>query len=383
MTHILIMQGTATGGPAARTLNLATVTNDQAFDALVLTYVEHATLTLTRVTNANTFDTPDLELVAVSELTATVVTNVNTFDTPALALLPFEAENAETTALLAVFTGDYSTTRKIQLDRMIGGLKTAGVWSKLDWFYGGKFTANEHDSLVDWTTPARSLVKVGSPTYTAFVGWQGVTPATTNAKLKSGWNVGDGPHSTGTSLTLFMQVESEANENNMQVAGAFQNSSPGPSAPVGTFLILNNLSGNFSGGANTVAFDGVSGAAVAGPPNCYSVVRNGGTVNVYADGVIKGTDAVAGSGGFTHADGFCILGTPTAFGAGRAFNGLVSYGGWGGALTAGELAAVVAAVAAALAPVDPDAGLEGVLLINDDLDYLGDESGDYVITDGP
>jgi hypothetical protein len=115
-------------------------------------------------------------------------------------------------------TGVYSTTRKIQMDTLVTRLKAAGVWSKLDWFCTAlMFMADEHDSLIDWTQPTRSLEIVGTPTFTPFSGWQGMT-SLNNSKLKSGWQPTDGPHSTALSFTLFAHVESMAAENNAQAS---------------------------------------------------------------------------------------------------------------------------------------------------------------------
>ena len=48
--------------------------------------------------------------------------------------MPFEPVNDETDTLIAAFTGSYTTTAKRQIDSLITELKSAGIWSKLDWY---------------------------------------------------------------------------------------------------------------------------------------------------------------------------------------------------------------------------------------------------------
>jgi len=380
MTHILIMSGSATGGPVPRTLELDLFSNLTTSDAVLLQYVERDELTLDRHTNVSTFDDVEIEVVIITQLTLDTYTNTNTFDDIALENLPFDPENTETEDLLAEVTGDYPTTRKIQIDALISELKTAGVWSKLDWFCGAMFMANEHDSLLDWTQPTRSLVKVLTPTYTPYGDWQGMT-ALNNSKLKSGWQPTDGPNATLTSFALFIRVNSTAAENNLQLAGSWNRSAgPGPTAPEGTFITLNAVTGTWDAGANVNAFDGVSGAALTGVPATFAVTRNGTAVAAVRDGVVVASDTAATTKNRTHADGLSILGSATGLSAGRAFNGTISYGGWGGYLTPSELAAVDAAVVTALLPPST---ISGVWLLDDDNNYLANAADDYVETDGP
>lgn len=384
MTHILVLQGTPSGGPPPRTLTLDLFQNVNTSYGVVLQYVNRNTLTLDRFNNAQTFYDVELETVDVTELTLGAHANTNTFYDVALQALPYEPDNAETDTLLAAFTGTYTTSRKIQIDRFITSLKGSGAWAQLDWFVCGRLTVNEHDSFVNWINPAQSLAKAGTPnpTYTAEVGNYGGL-STQSGHLKSGWNPTTGPHATTTSCTLFAKVASVANQNGLQLAGNFEYSSPGPSAPTGTWIILNPLSGNWNCGVNCFAFDGVSGAAWPGVDKVFAVTRDGaGLITASVDGVSAGTDPTAGHYERTSSDGMSIVGTPAGFLAGRAFPGVVEYAGWGAALSLAQLAGVVTAFATALLPPEVGSSFSGVLLINDDNDYLGDESGDYVITDG-
>jgi hypothetical protein len=377
MTHILIMSGSATGGPVARTLTLDTMfQNTNTFYDVLLEYVTAHTLTIDRFNNPNTFYDLVLQHITVTSLTATEFVNPNTFYDLILAAVPYVPVNAEITALLTHTTGVYSTTRKIQMDTLVTRLKSAGVWSKLDWFCGAMFMANEHDSLIDWTQPTRSLVIVGTPTFTDFTGWQGMA-SINNSKLASGWEPTDGPHSTALSFTLFVHVESMAAENNAQVAGNWQRSSGGgPTAPEGTFITLNAPANTVFAGANVNAFDGISAGVFTGVPATFAVTRSGGTIEAARNGVSLGTDAAATHFERTSTDGLSILGSATGVTAGRAFNGVITYAGWGAALTLAELAAVDTAVTVALLP--PSVIVDALLVDGAGNWLIVDAAGNYL-----
>ena len=90
----------------------------------------------------------------------------------------------------------YTTTAKRQIDHLITELKSAGIWSKLDWYGNALWATTEHDALLNWTNPAQTLTKVGGASWVPGQGLKGVNPMTDAGRYKSGWNVGDGPHST-------------------------------------------------------------------------------------------------------------------------------------------------------------------------------------------
>lgn len=374
MTHSLILSGTPTGAAAARTLILDTFVNEQVFEGVRLEYISRNSLFLDRYTNTQTFGTVDLENVVVTPLTLDTFTNANSFGDVELVPLPFDPVNDETEDLLAVFTGTYSTTLKIQIDSLITGLKSSGVWAKLDWLYCGRFTVNEHDSLIDWTNPARTLVKVGGAVYTPLVGWTGL-PSINDSRLKSGWNIGDGPHSTSTSLSMFAKVESiVANENGMQPIGVWRLvAGGGPATPDGSFASLSIIANTGFAGCNLQSGEGNTSFAPGSGVGLWAFVRNGGTQKTYKDGAELESDAVAAVSGYTHADGMSILGSAGL--AKRAFNGLQSLAGWGAGLSPSEVAGIGTAYATALVP--PSA-IAGALLVNSDDDYLLVNADDYL-----
>lgn len=80
--------------------------------------------------------------------------------------------NAEAAALVARFTTQPTTLRKMQIDVLVGALKTAGVWSKLDCLY----LEAAHDAQAarqNWIQDLYNLTTVSSPTFTVDRGYAG------------------------------------------------------------------------------------------------------------------------------------------------------------------------------------------------------------------
>ena len=129
---------------------------------------------------------------------------------------------------------------------------------------GNAFWAvNEHDALLNWVDPAQTLTKVGGANWTLGQGLKGVHPMTGSGRYKSGWNVGDGPHATTTSFCMFCKITAiDVPQDNMQPMGLFELSTPGPSAPDGSFLIVSITSDTGSGGGNVLPFNGNTGFPV-------------------------------------------------------------------------------------------------------------------------
>lgn len=92
--------------------------------------------------------------------------------------------NSETYALVARFTTPPTLARKAQIDTLIGSLKTAGVWSKLDAFYM-LAAADAQSSLLNWVSTSYNLTAVNSP---AFVADQGYTGDGSTSYLDTGFN---------------------------------------------------------------------------------------------------------------------------------------------------------------------------------------------------
>lgn len=80
--------------------------------------------------------------------------------------------NAEASALVARFTTPPSAARESQIDNLVGSLKTAGVWTKLDAFY----VLAAHDAQAaqrNWIADAFNLTPQNSPAFTVDAGYAG------------------------------------------------------------------------------------------------------------------------------------------------------------------------------------------------------------------
>lgn len=80
--------------------------------------------------------------------------------------------NAEAVALVARFTTPPTHARKALIDTLVGSLKTAGVWSKLDCLWL-KAAADSQAAQRNWIADQYNLTAVSSPTFTADRGYAG------------------------------------------------------------------------------------------------------------------------------------------------------------------------------------------------------------------
>lgn len=383
MTHILILQGGATETPSPSELRTTRLANAQRFGSTRIFRRGPTVLQLERIANFQQFGRHTLRKLVVRDLAATRLVNGSSIGNTALTLLPFHPVNDETEALLAAFSGSYTTTAKQQIDRLITELKSASVWGKLDWYGNAFWATTEHDALLDWSNPARSLVKVGGASWAPGQGLKGVDPMTEPGRYKSGWNVGDGPHSTATSFAMFCKITTiDVPQDGMQPLGLFELSSPGPSAPSGSFLILSIAANTGSAGGNVPPFNGNTGFAVGDGLGVWATTRSGSTNSTVRDGITLRSDTVAGTSGYTHPDGICVAGSGAGSGAQRSFPGTELYWGWGAALTASEFGKIESAFVNALLPPD-DGPYPGALLVDGLDNYLIDEDGNYLVVEVP
>ncbi len=74
--------------------------------------------------------------------------------------------NAEAEALVAAFSVDPDDTRKALIDNLVGTLKGAGVWTKIDYLYV-MAAHDEQAARINWKDPGTAtLTVVNSPTFT-------------------------------------------------------------------------------------------------------------------------------------------------------------------------------------------------------------------------
>ena len=96
----------------------------------------------------------------------------------------YQFANAEASALVARFTAPPTNARKALIDTLVGSLKTAGVWSKLDLLY----VMAAHDAQAarrNWLADAYNLTPVSAPTFAVDRGYQGDGSA---SYLETGFN---------------------------------------------------------------------------------------------------------------------------------------------------------------------------------------------------
>jgi hypothetical protein len=365
VTHILILQGTPTGAPLPFMLQTARVSNVQQFGDARLDYRVPNELHPARVVNGQAFGASTVRNRVVLELAQAPVLNTSSFGAGELAALPFDPVNDETEDLFGAFTSTYDTTTKRQIDRLISELKSAGVWTKLDWYGNAFWTLSEHDALLNWVNPAQTLTKVGGASWALGQGLRGVNPMTDSGRYKSGWNVGAGPHSTPTSFAIFCKITSvDAPQDGMQPMGLFEYNTPGPSAPNGSWIILSVLGNGGSAGANSLPFNGNDGFAVGDGTGVWCTSRNGSTNKTFHNGIEVDSDALAsGPSSYVDADGICVAGSGPGNLAQRSFPGTQLYWGWGAALSATQADAVEDAFQEALLPPTFDDPLNTFVVI--------------------
>lgn len=91
--------------------------------------------------------------------------------------------NAEATALIARMSTAPNDTRKAQIDTLVGALKTAGVWAKLDALYV-LAAADSQASLLNWLGSTFDATAVS----TTFTADRGHTGNGTSAYISTGFN---------------------------------------------------------------------------------------------------------------------------------------------------------------------------------------------------
>lgn len=92
--------------------------------------------------------------------------------------------NAEASALAARFTTPPTDARKALIDNLVGSLKTAGVFAKLDALYV-MAAADSQAARQNWIADQYNLTAVSSPTFTADRGYAGDGAA---SNLGTGFN---------------------------------------------------------------------------------------------------------------------------------------------------------------------------------------------------
>jgi hypothetical protein len=234
--------------------------------------------------------------------------------------------NAEAAALVARMTTQPTTVRKILIDALVGALKTAGVWLKLDALYVLAAHASQA-ALLNWVQDAYNLTAVNSP---AFVADQGYTGDGSTSYLDTNFNPTTAVGAKFVQNSAHNGIWSRTNLNN---GGASSNDAGALSSQIARQAAV---SGNALGRANTGS--GILIGAGAYPGHiCWS--RTAAAVwEGYAQGVDSGggTDA---SVAITNANMRLLSFNGAAFGVNQ-----LAVGHMGSGLSAAEVLATKAAL---------------------------------------
>lgn len=118
--------------------------------------------------------------------------------------------NAEASALVARFTTPPTRARKALIDTLVGSLKTAGVWSKMDALYV-MAAADAQAAQRNWIADAFNLTPNSAPTFAAD---RGYTPNGTTSYLDTGFNPSTAPTPKLTQNDAHMFIWSRTNLRN-------------------------------------------------------------------------------------------------------------------------------------------------------------------------
>lgn len=229
-------------------------------------------------------------------------------------------DEAETTALLARMTTQPDATRKGHINTLIASLKAEGIWSKLDCFF--MFAAHDQQAAyLDWIAD-RTAVNVGTgPNFTANGYISNVASADTNY-LNTGVNASTAGRNAASHFGAMARssgwYKRILEENAGYVASNIQTVGNSPTARI-----------KFAG-------YGTQGGSIVSVRAHLCAVDDGSNQIAYRDGASTDTDA---------RDAGSYLGTWRVLSHSEGANAIRAYCfHFGGALTAGEVAALNTAI---------------------------------------
>lgn len=125
--------------------------------------------------------------------------------------------DADASAYFAAMSVQPDATRKDLLNTLIVGLKSAGVWTKLDWL-DIKAAHDAQAARINAVTPAQVGTAVNSPTFTTDRGYTGDAAT---SYLNSGWNpaTASSPKFVQNSCSMGVWLGTDANSNTQDDIG--------------------------------------------------------------------------------------------------------------------------------------------------------------------
>lgn len=201
---------------------------------------------------------------------------------------------SETVTLLRALTGTYSTPRKIQIDKLIKSLKTAGIWSKLDvlQMYAAPTAA---DAVVNWKSPGTfNATLVNSPTLAAD---RGITGDGASSYINSGYTPSLGTNFLQDSASFGVSINNLSSSTGFEAHGA--RNTTWNSSRFQTYLRYpTDFNGAYGVGLNSD--DGIRPSAT--PSNGHFAINRiiNDKVEYYKNGSKAGADATLTSNGVTN-----------------------------------------------------------------------------------
>jgi hypothetical protein len=252
------------------------------------------------------------------------------------AVTPTLAGDADVAAIVAAMTTPPDAARELLIEGLVGDLKTAGIWDKLDCLYV-MAAADAQAAGLNWINPAAfALSPQSSPTFTADSGYAGDG---STSYLNSGWDPDtDGVNFAGADMHVFAKCA-------VGPSGATQ-------CLVGTLdgSIVSQVAWNFSTGHVQTT---VAASLISAVPSSLTSLFTGSATSASSRNLYEGPTSIANSStaGSTLLStyDFYILARNNAGTAASFSNARVSVVGWGASLAAGEVSDLNSAIATYLA----------------------------------
>lgn len=242
--------------------------------------------------------------------------------------------NAEAAALVARFSAPPSAARKTLIDALVGTLKTAGVWAKLDALYL-LAAADEQAGCRNWIADQYNVTPVLAPAFTADRGFQGDG---VNSYLRTGFvpSVAAGKFALNSAhLGAWSLTDNQSNGALIGARVSFVSKSS---------MIVPRDGSNLSYVA--VNFAGAGSYTVADSLGHFVVNRSGAAAQEgYKDGASTYTSGASAVDALTDLEVYGLA-LNQAGAAGARTNRRVAAMHIGGSLTAGEVASFRAALLA-------------------------------------
>lgn len=242
-------------------------------------------------------------------------------------LTPYIFTNPEAWSLVARFSVEPTSARKVLIDTLIGSLKTAGVWSKLDAFYM-LAAADAQSSLLNWVSTSYNLTLVSAPTFTSDRGYAGDG---VDDYLTTGFNptTAVGAKFLRDSAAMYSYVNTSIAAANINTVGSTSSFLRNYALSAASIAAANAGVQKSMAAANSLGSFGFSRTGAT----AYKLMRSGVMGSAEADASIALTNAA-----------FAVLARMDAGSASGFYTGRVATVAFGGALTDVEFLAMDAAI---------------------------------------